>query len=88
MKRVALVPVLLLAACAHSEPAVDVRTVEVPVIRVDKCVATKDIPARPAPLPKRPKSISAAVDLLLAKVRSWELWGDKVDPLLRGCATD
>ena len=77
---------LLLAGCAHKEPGVDVRTVEVPVLRVEKCVAGKDIPKVPAALPKRPKNVSNALDLAVAKVLEYQRYAAKADAVLKGCA--
>lgn len=73
---------LLLAAC--QTPTV----VKDHIVEVDKPVATQpikpaDIPAVPAPLPPRPKDLSAAADVLLAKVCEWVAFGIKADPLLR-----
>jgi hypothetical protein len=80
---------VLLAGCATPKtPGIEVRTVETVVTRVEKCIAEADIPSRPRALPKRPsKDARVLADLLLAKVRSWELYGDKVDPVLKGCAS-
>jgi hypothetical protein len=85
VKRIVILT-LLAAGCAHKEPAMQVRTVEVPVLRVEKCVAAGDVPRRPAALPKRPKSISAALDLAVAKVLEWQSYGDRADAVLKGCA--
>ena len=86
MKRIVILP-LLLAGCAHKvQPAIEVRTVEVPVIRVEKCIALADIPKVPADLPKRPPGISAALDIAVAKVLELQTYVSKADPLLKGCA--
>lgn len=82
----ALFPFLLLAGCATAEPAVRVETVEVPVIRVEKCVAKADVPELPAALPPRPSYLPAALDLALAKVLEWVSYGEKADAVLQGCA--
>lgn len=86
MKRlVVIIAALVLTGCAHK--AVQVRTVEVPVIRVTKCLAEQDIPSRPSDLGKRSTSNARILaDLLLAKVRQWEAYGDKADAVLKGCA--
>lgn len=86
MKRIILIA-LALAGCSTKPPAVEVRTVEVPVIRVEQCVARKDIPTKPGALPKRPKGISAALDIAVAKVLELQTYADKADALIRGCAT-
>lgn len=88
MKYIALGAAIILAGCAHKQaPGVEIRTVETVVTRVDKCVAAGDIPKRPGALPRRPSSDARVLaDILLAKVRSWELYGDKADAVLTGCA--
>lgn len=90
MRIVILALAILSAGCARKEPAVEVRTVEVPVIRVQKCLDGKDIPRKPARLAsvKRPTSIKAALDLAVAKALEGETYADKADALLRGCAAD
>lgn len=86
-KNLAIVAAVLVAGCSTPEPGIEIRTVETVVTRVEKCVATTDIPKRPADLGKRPTSDARMLaDLLLAKVRSWELYGDKADAVLTGCA--
>lgn len=88
MKRI-LPFALLLAGCSTTEPVVEIRTVEVPVVRVEQCVASADIPARPAPLGRRPsRDARVLADLLLAQVKRWEGYGAVADPLLRGCAAE
>jgi hypothetical protein len=82
MKRILTLSVML-AFAACSTPAVRDRIVE-----VDKPVAVQpikpaDVPAVPAPLPPRPKELSAAADVLLSKVCEWVAYGIKADPLLR-----
>lgn len=86
MKKI-IVLALLLGGCAHKEPAIEVRTVEVPVVRVEHCIAAKDIPARPSPLPKRPKHISSALDIAVAKILELQSYAEKADALLKGCAS-
>lgn len=79
---------LTLAACAHKPPAVEVRTVEVPVIRVTHCLDAKDIPAKPKGLPSpRPSTITAALDVAVATALDYANYADKADAILRGCAT-
>lgn len=60
---------LTLAACAHPGTV----RVNVPVA----CVDPADVPARPAPLPRRPADARAALDVALAKLV--ELLGPKLD---------
>lgn len=88
MKYYALIAVALLTGCATAkEPGVEVRTVETVVTRVEHCVAEKDIPKRPSALPRRSTNDARVLaDILLAKVRQWELFGDRADAVLKGCA--
>jgi hypothetical protein len=72
---------LSLAAC--QTPAVQTRTVEVKVPVAVQPIKPAQVPAVPAPLAKRPASLSAAADLLLAKVCELEAYALKADPLLR-----
>jgi hypothetical protein len=59
------------------------RTVEVKVPVAVQPIKPAQVPAVPAPLAKRPASLSAAADLLLAKVCELEAYALKADPLLR-----
>jgi hypothetical protein len=70
-----------LAAC--QTPAVKDRVVEVRVPVAVQPIKPAQVPAVPAPLAKRPASLSAAADLLLAKVCELEAYALKADPLLR-----
>lgn len=80
------IPVLL-AACGSTPRGVEVRTIEVPVLRVEKCLSPPLIPVQPGKLPSpRPENVSRALDLSVAKVLQWEQYGGKADALLRGCA--
>lgn len=88
MRGAVLLGSAVLAGCASPQPGVEVRTVEVPVIRVERCIAESDIPRRPSNLPKRPSSISAALDLAYAKVLEWQSYGARADGALRGCAAN
>lgn len=86
----ALLAASLLSSCATPPPpAVQVRKVEVPVLRTEKCIEAKDIPAKPAGLPKpRPKAIGSALDIAVAKVLELLSYANKADALLRGCAAN
>jgi hypothetical protein len=58
------------------------------IVEVDKPVAVQpiradQIPAIPAPLPKRPANVSSALDLALAQVCAFVGYALKADPLLR-----
>jgi hypothetical protein len=72
---------LVMSSC--STPAIRDRIVE-----VDKPIAVQpirpaDVPAPPAPLPPRPKELSAAADVLLSKWCAAVAYMLKADPLLR-----
>jgi hypothetical protein len=71
-----------LTACA-STPAVKDRIVVEKVPVAVQPITPAQIPAVPAPLGKRPASLSAAADLLLSKVCELEAYALKADPLLR-----
>lgn len=87
MKYLVLAIPVLLAACNTAQSGVEIRTVEVPVLRVEKCVKTTDIPQRPARLATpRPNNASRALDLAVAKVMQWERYGGEAHALLNGCA--
>jgi hypothetical protein len=73
---------LLLAGC--STPTVTkIETVEVKVPVAVQPIRPDQVPQPPAPLPKRPDSPSAALDVALAKVCEWVAYGVQADPLLR-----
>lgn len=71
---------LLLTGCATG--AVQDRIVEVKVPVAVQPIKPEQIPPLPQPLPPRPSSLSAAADILLAKVCQWVAYGIKVSPLL------
>jgi hypothetical protein len=73
--------ILALAAC--QTPAVKDRVVEVRIPVAVQPIKPDQVPIVPAPLAKRPASLSAAADLLLAKVCELEAYALKADPLLR-----
>ena len=79
---------LALSGCATAQRGIEVRTVEVPVLRVETCIDEADIPRRPGPLPRRPASAVAALDIAIAKLLEWTSYGEKADALLKGCAAD
>lgn len=83
MKRaMILVAGAALAACAGKPPVeVRIQRVEVPV--AVQPIAPAQVPAMPKPLPKRPASVSAALDLALAKVCEFVGYALRADPLLR-----
>jgi hypothetical protein len=79
----ATVGTLALALAACQTPAQQIKTVEVKVPVAVQPIKPAQVPAVPAPLAKRPPSLSAAADLLLAKVCELEAYALKADPLLR-----
>lgn len=85
MKRT-LILALMLAGC--STPPVRDRVVEVVKPVAVQPIKPEQVPAMPAPLPPRPGSLSAAADVLLAKVCQWVAYGLRADPLLRVSAGD
>lgn len=72
---------LLLAGC--QTPATRTETVEFKVPVAVQPIKPEQVPAPPAPLPPRPTSLSAAADVLLAKVCELEAYVLRADPLLR-----
>ena len=66
---------LAVAGCASPEPGIHVETVRVNVPVA--CVDPADVPARPAPLGKRPEDARPARDVALAKLV--ELMGPRLD---------
>jgi hypothetical protein len=69
------------AAC--STPATKIQTVEVKVPVATHPVNPADVPALPAPLPKRPADARQALDVALAQVCRFVSYALKADPLLR-----
>lgn len=72
----------LLAAC-QTPTVVRDRIVEVKTPVAVQPVRPDQVPAVPAPLGARPRSLSTAADVLLSKVCEWVAYGLKADPLLR-----
>jgi hypothetical protein len=72
---------LSLAGC--QTPATKIETKEVLVPVATRPIKPDQVPTAPAPLPKRPSSLSAAADVLLADHCSWVAFGLKVMPLLQ-----
>lgn len=77
---------LALGGCATRQPAVEIRTVEVPVLRVETCFNASDLPKVPAGLPKRPSTVSSALDIAVAKVIELQGYAAKANALLNICA--
>lgn len=81
MKRSAILVSALLAAC--QTPATRIQTVEVKIPVAVQPINPRQVPLPPAPLPKRPPSLSAAADLLLSKWCESVAYMLRADPLLR-----
>jgi hypothetical protein len=81
MKRSAILTFLALAGC--QTPAIQTRTVEVKVPVATHPITVAQVPKVPDPLGKRPQSLSAAADQLLAKHCQWVAYALLADPLLR-----
>lgn len=77
---------ITLSACATPHPAVEIRTVEVPVLRVETCFNAADLPKVPSGLPKRPSTVSSALDVAVAKVIELQGYAAKANALLTICA--
>lgn len=72
---------LQILACAS--PPIKDRVVEVSVPIATHPVAVADVPVVPAPLPKRPANVSAALDVALAGYCQMVAYALKADPLIR-----
>jgi hypothetical protein len=70
-----------LTACATGPTKTETVEVKVPV--AVQPIEPADVPALPAPLPKRPKDARAALDVALAQVCRFVSYALKADPLLR-----
>jgi hypothetical protein len=73
----------MLAGCATPPPVVKVETVTVKVPVAVQPITAAQIPAIPAPLPKRTGNLSADADTLLAQVCRFVAYAIRADPLLR-----
>lgn len=82
-----LAPLLLLGACATTQPGLRTVMVDRPVIQVEHCVKKEDVPARPATLNSgpTPSSLDQALSLALAKLSEWTRYGNRTDEILRAC---
>jgi type IV pilus biogenesis protein CpaD/CtpE len=81
MKRLLIATALLLSGCATE--ATRTQTVEVKVPVATHPITVAQVPKVPDPLGKRPQSLSAAADQLLAKHCQWVAYALLADPLLR-----
>ena len=85
MKHFWIAGALALGGCATRQPAIEIRTVEVPVLRVETCFEKADLPKVPSGLPKRPSTVSSALDVAVAKVIEFQGYAAKADALLNIC---
>lgn len=85
MKRIAIASLLLLSACNHPQPGIQVQTVEVPVPQ--PCLAAEDIPPEPPQVGEQLTG-NAASDLLIVAASALELraWGITMRAALLACA--
>jgi hypothetical protein len=77
----AIVLALALAGCQTPATKTVVQEVRVPV--AVQPIKPADVPALPAPLPKRPADARQALDVALAQVCRWVAFGLRAEPLLR-----
>jgi hypothetical protein len=70
-----------LSACQTPATKTVVQEVRVPV--AVQPIKPADVPALPAPLPKRPADARQALDVALAQVCRWVAFGLRAEPLLR-----
>ena len=79
-----IAPLFVLTACAHQQPAVEVRTVEVAVPRA--CVPADQIPAEPETVADQLTGQAGADTLILAEsALQLRAWGRELAALLRAC---
>lgn len=77
---------LLVSACATSQPGIEVRTVEVPVETQKPCPGT--VPQRPAKIEPLADTAEAALAQALAKLAEWSApgkYGDQAEAYFRAC---
>jgi hypothetical protein len=86
MKRLILLAALGAAACAHGPT--EIRTQEVAVTHVERAITPDQVRAvaPPAPMGPRPSSMSAALDLAIAKLCEYVGYADRADTLLQHAA--
>lgn len=82
-----LAPLLLLGACATTQPAIRTQIVEKPVVITQKCVKVEDVPSRPRPLAQeaKPSDLETALSTALAKISEWTRYGNKTDEIMKNC---
>lgn len=77
--------VFLLAACMP-KPGIEIRTVEKPVLVIEKCIKKEDAPVLPSPLQKPiPSDLETALSVALAKVSEWTRYGAEASTIINGC---
>ena len=82
MKKLTFMSIAALTACSQPTVVKD-RVVEVVKPVAIRPIKPADVPAVPAPLPPRPKDLSAAADVLLAAYCDFVAYAIRADPLLR-----
>lgn len=82
-----LLPLVMLAGCSTTQPAIRTQIVEKPVIQVQKCVKAEDVPSRPRPLAQevKPSDLETALSVALAKISEWTRYGNKTDEIMKNC---
>ena len=85
MKRIAIASLLLLSACNHTRPGIEVQTVEVPVPQ--PCLPADSVPPEPPQVGDQLTG-NAASDLLIVAASALELraWGITMQAALKACA--
>ncbi|WP_299327666.1 hypothetical protein [Parasphingopyxis sp.] len=77
---------LLFAGCAGT-PAIQVRTVEIPVVELRHCLSTDDIPATPEPFDRGDETDARnLLALATANLREWRQYGVESQATMRRCA--
>lgn len=85
MKRLAILSALALAACNHTQPGVEIRTVKVPTPVA--CLPADRIPAEPGTVSHLLNGV-AAHDLAVVAASALDLraWGQEMAAALKACA--
>jgi hypothetical protein len=78
----------LITACA-SDPGVQVKYVDRPVVETRNCLRQEDIPKPPDKLRNTttPHTIDSALSIALAKIAEWEKYGSAADAAMQSCVT-
>ena len=82
-----LASLLLLGACATTQPAIRTQIIEKPVVITQKCVKAGDIPPIPRSLAQeeKPSDLETALSTALSKISEWVRYGNKADEILKNC---